>query len=291
MNMQMPKLVLNTLTVALAASTAGAGAIALGIAAGFTSTSFLWPVASVCAVLGALLHDTKRSVTDMIDNRSQTLRDKTERLQRDVADIHGLVRLQPFCQQIPLPMGGGWALTGDSAALLVRESMLRRPRTIVELGSGVSTLLLGQILQKLGTGKIVSFDHDVQWAERTRRQVSFLGLDEFVTVIDAPLGQCSLEGQMFEWYVIPPAALAALGGAVDLLVVDGPPQSPQQSRPARYPALPMLASCLSSQAWIFVDDAKRQTEREMVKLWTRQMPGWQTHDVDTVDGVCLMTRQ
>lgn len=279
------------LSIAVGAGASGAFLTAMGAAIGWTPAAAIWPVGVVCAAAGALAYQIRQSLAQMVDNRTRTLRDKLERLHRDVGDIHGLVRLQPYTQHLPLPMGGGWALTGDSAALLVRETLLRQPRTIVELGSGVSTLLLGQVLKQRGSGRLLSIDHDRQWAERTRRQACLLGLEEYVTVVDAPLHPLSLDGRSYDWYSIPSAALDALGGEVDLLVVDGPPQGADTSLIARHPALPVLADRLSSDAWIFVDDAKRPTETAMVEGWIQRFPGWLANRYDTIDGVCLLTRQ
>lgn len=283
-------LALSTVVVAACAGAGGAVLAALGIGAGWTTSAALWPVAAVCAVAGAIGHHAIRAIGETIDSRSRTLRTKIEHLQRDIGDIHGLVRLQPFTQKLPLAIGGGWALTGDAAALLVRETLLRGPRLIVELGSGVSTLLLGQVLKQRGGGRLVSIDHDPQWAQRTRRQVEYLGLEDVVTVVDAPLRALTLDGESHDWYDIPSSVIETLGKDVDLLVVDGPPQDPRRSVAARYPALPILGTHLSNDAWIFVDDAKRPSEAGMVERWTRSGSGWQVRRIDTVDGVCLLTR-
>lgn len=275
--------------VAAAAGLAGGALTGLGAAIGLTPSEQVWPVFAICAITGGLVHNAKHAITAMIDNRTATLRKRMEGLRREVGDIHGLVRLQPYTQDLPLPVGGGWALTGDSAAILVREALLCKPRAILELGSGVSTLMLGQVLKRRGDGHLLSIDHDPLWAERTRQQVAYLGLGDFVTVVDAPLKSQTLGNQSFDWYDIPTTPLADLG-PIDLLLVDGPPQSKSIAAAARYPALPMLRQRLSPHALVFVDDASRQTERSMVERWQADEPGWVAQWFDTVDGVCLLRR-
>lgn len=78
----------------------------------------------------------------------------------DLGDVHGLVRLAPYLQKLPLPIGGGWVLSGDAATLLARQALSRNSNVILELGSGVSTLILGQILRNKGQGRLRSIDHD-----------------------------------------------------------------------------------------------------------------------------------
>jgi predicted O-methyltransferase YrrM len=276
-----------SLIVGAAAGTAGAGITALGAGVGVTPLAAAWPVFAICVVIGALIHNAKGSANDLIDNRTQTLKRRLERIRRDVGDVHGLVRLAPYTQSLPLPIGGGWALTGDSAALLAREALCRKPDTVLELGSGVSTLILGQILKRNGKGRLLSVDHDPVWANQTRRYVEFLGLGDVVSVVDAPLKNLALGGRTVNWYDIPRANLDALG-TIDLLVVDGPPQAKDDPEPARYPAFPMLRERLSPRALVVVDDADRETERKMVEKWIAESPEWRAQRFDTVDGVCIL---
>lgn len=274
---------------------AGAAAIggsitALGASLGLTTYGAVWPVLSTCAILGALVHHAKQSLAGLVENRTHTLRNRVERMRRDVGDVHGLVRLAPYTHELPLPVGGGWALTGDSAALLAREALDRKPSVVVELGSGASTLILGQILKKNGHGRLLSVDHDPMWANQTRRQVEFLGLQDVVTVLDAPLKPMTVNGEAHQWYDIPSNCLDELG-KIDLLFVDGPPQSHDSAVQARYPAFPVLGEHLAGDALIFVDDAHRPTESGMVKRWIADKKEWEPRWFDTIDGVCMLTRK
>lgn len=275
--------------MAAACGLAAGAATGAGALLGITTAGAIWPTAVACGLVGWLAQGTKQALGQMLDNRMATLRKRLEHVQRDVGDIHGLVRLQPYTQRLPLPMGGGWALTGDSAAILVREALLRRPKTVLELGSGVSTLLLGQVLKEAGGGRLLSIDHDAAWAERTRRQVAVLGLDDVVTVLDAPLKPVEVDGRNYDWYDIAPDQLAALG-PIDLLLVDGPPPASHQPLGARYPALPLLRIRLAPEALVFVDDARRATVTTSIERWLAADAGWTAQRFDTVDGVCLLSR-
>lgn len=278
-----------SLFLGVGAAAAGGSITAAGAALGFTSFDAVWPVLTTCAVVATLAHNTKQAITGLVDNRTHTLRNRIERIRRDVGDVHGLVRLAPYTNELPLPVGGGWALTGDSAALLAREALERKPATVLELGSGASTLILGQILRKNGGGRLLSVDHDPIWADQTRRYVNFLGLGNVVTVVDAPLKSVTLQNQDYRWYDIPTHSLDDLG-AIDLLLVDGPPQKRNDPTHARYPAFPLLRERLSADALIFVDDANRATESKMIEIWTAEDTGWDTSWFDTIDGVCMLTR-
>lgn len=282
--------IVKSLILGLVAGIAGGGITAIGANLGLTLFEAIWPVFATCTIVGALVHNTKLSVTGLVDNRLHTLKNRVERMRRDIGDIHGLVRLGPYTKDLPLPIGGGWALTGDSAALLAREVLVRNPQTILELGSGVSTLILGQILKRNGRGRLLSVDHDHMWANQTRKHIEFLGLQDYVSVIVAPLKSLPIGNQSYEWYDIPESSLDELG-PIDILLVDGPPQSSDNPQEARYPAHPFLRERLSRNAMVFVDDAKRTTESNMVKRWMAENPEWHGHWLDTVDGVCILTRE
>lgn len=286
----MEKRNVKSLIFGLAAGITGGVITTIGAILGLTTADAIWPAFAIGAVMGALVHNAKQSITEMLDNRLGTLKNRVEKIRRDVGDIHGLVRLGPYTQDLPLPMGGGWALTGDSAALLAREVLARKPETILELGSGVSTLILGQILKRNGRGRLLSVDHDPEWANQTRRFVERLGLGDVVTVVDAPLKEIATGSQVANWYDIPKNSLDTLG-AIDILLVDGPPQAQNNPQAARYPAFPLLRDRLSPHALIFVDDASRQTESKMVARWQTEDPSWHDQWFDTVDGVCILSRK
>lgn len=269
---------------------AAAGSLTgIGAFLGLTELDLVGPTAIVCGLLSTLIHNVKSSITTMVDDRSRTLRTRLEGVRRDVGDIHGITRLAPYTQQFPLPFGGGWALTADAAAILAREVLLRNPSRVVELGSGVSTLILGQILKNRGSGKLLSIDHDMKWAQKTRANVAYLGLEDFVEVIDAPLVPREVDGLNCLWYDISDAALAKFG-KVDFLFVDGPPQTQDSSAAARFPAFPMLREHLLGDAIIFVDDANRTTETDMVTAWMSADKTLSAERYDTVDGVCILRR-
>jgi hypothetical protein len=205
-----------------------------------------------------------------------------------IAETQGLVQLSDLNQPYPMPFGGNWALTPDAASILAREIAIRRPHIIVELGSGVSTLMVGRLLQQMGCGHLLSLDHDPDWANETRRHISANGLQNHVEVLDAPLARQKFDGKDFDWYQMPEQLRHI--EQIDMLTVDGPPQTIDSTALARYPALPAFAAQLSKHAVIFIDDAKRVTEQDMVKIWLQQYPGWKLKMIDTVPGTCLLER-
>jgi hypothetical protein len=171
----------------------------------------------------------------------------------------------------PLPLGG-WAFLWDAAVLLSQEIAVVRPKIVVELGSGASSLVMGLVLRTLGAGHIYSLEHEPDFAARTRRHVAAMGLDEWVTIYDSALIDQDVSGERFRWYTLPDEVRAL--SRIDALVVDGPPQSVDYEGTPRYPALPVFADKLGPGSVVFVDDGIRAAEKRMVKRWLTEQPHW-----------------
>jgi len=170
----------------------------------------------------------------------------------------------------PLPPMGRWAVSPDFARILVDVILERTPGLVVELGSGVSTLLCAYCLEKNGVGAIVSVEHEDEFVRATTENIRKHRLDQFARVVHAPLRDITLRNRIYKWYdkdlVLPKIA----SQKVDVLIVDGPPAKTGDE--ARYPAVPVLFDLLADQAIVLVDDAGRQEERTTVRRWVRKFP-------------------
>lgn len=263
--------------------------IGVAVLLGATSWTSATPVIIAMAIGISVLHYWK---TLHFQTMREGFRQATRRLSLlddHVSETQGLVQLSNYNQPYPMPFGGSWALTPDAAVVLAREIALNHPQTIVELGSGVSTVLIGRMLKQAGSGQLFSLDHDTGWAEETRRHIQASALQDHVVVLDAPLAQQPFGGQEFNWYQIPEQLKQA--GSIDLIIVDGPPQALDPNGMPRYPALPAFLAQLSPQAIIYVDDANRPQEQAMIARWLQENPEFKSRMHETVPGTCLLRRQ
>jgi hypothetical protein len=110
-------------------------------------------------------------------------------------------------------------------------------------------------------GHVYALDHDQRFAQLTRDNIARHHLRDHATILDAPLQTHSINDQNWQWY--DDTALPR-GIAIDILVVDGPPQHAIQDDLIRYPALPRLFHHLAPHATIIVDDADREAETAVV---------------------------
>jgi predicted O-methyltransferase YrrM len=210
-------------------------------------------------VVGGIL-----ALLGVIDRRTRFLND---RVREGVIEARAMTNIRPLLREHPLNVDG-WALPAETCERLVYEVTERRPRTIVECGSGTSTILMAAGLQSSEiSGHIYSLDHDEAFAERTRQKLQLYGLDQFATVITAPLASMSIGSQSFRWYDFNPEDY--IEHSVDFLFVDGPPWNVGSL--SRYPAVPVLRDYLSSDCLIVLDDGDRPDEEQAAHAWAEEL--------------------
>ena len=165
-----------------------------------------------------------------------------------------------------LPYTPNWSAAPDFIALIVEHALQAKPEIIVECSSGLTTLVLARCCQINGRGRVISLENGEKYAEKTRQQLVEFWLDELAQVIYTPLEKVNLDRD-YDWYQLD--ALPEV--SIDMLVIDGPPGFIQKN--SRYPALPLLYDKFSEQCSVFLDDAGREDEKELVAQWQAEFSG------------------
>lgn len=186
----------------------------------------------------------------------------------------------------PLPPMTGWSAEPGLVALLQSIVLREKPFNVVELGSGVSTIVVGYALRKVGRGTITSLDHDVEYANRTKREIEHHGLKGVATVRHSPLGPVRVEDQEWTWYL---DARSHLSQPIDMLVVDGPPFA--TGTMARYPAVPILYGLLTDNAVVVLHDLYRPDEQRIVEEWMAAFPDFKVFYAETPKRVAVLRRR
>ncbi|HWS39059.1 MAG TPA: class I SAM-dependent methyltransferase [Actinoplanes sp.] len=174
---------------------------------------------------------------------------------------------QGFTPRAPMPSSGDFALNPTDLLELLHLIRTRKPRLVLELGSGTSSVWIAYVLEQAG-GRLISLDHDTDYAGRTRAALTAHGLDAIAEVRDAALTPVGIDGRDYPWY--DPEALADLHD-IDFVLIDGPPAS--TGADARYPALHMIEKRLADRATIVFDDAGRPDEQAAMAAWTERFDG------------------
>jgi predicted O-methyltransferase YrrM len=229
----------------------------------FFSLGLSRDIAAVDARLRKIEEDIAglRGIVRTRDERAQ------KRLKAGLASLVNVISILPELNikgAVPAYPHQGFEITGEEAAFLFHLIRRQRPRLVLELGSGSSTVLFAAALRANGIGRVISVEHDAAHARQTREMLEQADLSDRVELIHAPLVEVTVNGRSFQWYDLS-RRLETLGEKIDFLFVDGPPGKMQSL--SRYPALPILMLHLSPRALVFVDDGAREDERKMVAMW------------------------
>ena len=195
--------------------------------------------------------------------------------QRSAAHLKNLIWLSArISPRRPLPIqGAAWEARPEVLSVawdLIRE---HRPRHALELGSGLSSVVMAYALESNGFGGLLALENHTDSARNTRRLLAEHRLEARAQVRDAPLQQVEHAGESWRWYALTPLSPDLM---FDFLFVDGP--SATLAPMIRFPALPLLHGCLADDAVILVDDTHREPEREIVERWLEDFPGLRLDD-------------
>ena len=235
----------------------------------------------IIALLVILLRKAKR-----IDTNTWEMREWIQgRLENEFRQVEALLALT---RELKLENGlqpmRRWAGSPDFLLVLLRKVIADKPQVIVECSSGISTIVSARALQLNGTGHVYSLEHEQEYAQKTRDELARHGLQDWATVIDAPLIETDTRLGKKRWYDI--SRLPT--DKIDLVVVDGPPESTNPL--ARYQAGPALIPRLSATGEVVMDDMIRKTEQNVVAAWQHEFPGLQVTHIPAEKEIAVVSR-
>ncbi len=182
-----------------------------------------------------------------------------------------------------VPYTPNWSADGDFIEIIVDACLRFKPGLILECSSGLTTLMLARCCQINAGGRVVSLEDGLQYADNTRDYIGLYGLGGYASVIHAPLRELAVDGALYNWY----ATDAIPETRIEMLVIDGPSGFIQKH--SRYPALPVCMPQLASGCSVYLDDAARPDEREIVALWQARYPGLKHVYHETSRGCSVLT--
>jgi predicted O-methyltransferase YrrM len=178
------------------------------------------------------------------------------------------------------------ALAPESLHLILHVTRCLRVRSVLELGSGVSTLYIANLLKSLGGGMVDSFDHEERWARLTEANLADHGLRDMARIRIAALESTDLRNETVVWYSLPPFPA---GLVYDLIIVDGPPASREKPH-ARLPALYRLRHLMGSKSVLVLDDVNRDWEAHVASRWERDFPDLRFRRLGVGEGLLIVSQ-
>ena len=181
-----------------------------------------------------------------------------------------------------LPYMPNWSAAPDFLQIVVDHCFETRPSVVLECGSGMSTLMLARCCQLNQHGHVYSLEDGEEFANNIETYLDRYDLRAYASVLHAPLRNQSVNGNQYDWY----APEKVPERRIDMLIIDGPSGFIQKN--SRYPALPLLFDNLAQYCVIYLDDAARQDEKEIVDLWKAAYPSIEHDYIDTERGCSVL---
>lgn len=234
------------------------------------------------------------ALQNVLQQLAQAVQNERRHSERLFLQSEALTSLLAYLRPVaPFPPTRGWAASPDFL-MLETDAIIEVARRdgleglhVVEASSGVSTITAAYTLQRLGadpkTATVTSFEHDPEYAAKTRELIERHDLADFATVVHAPLVTQEIDGDSYQWY--DPAAIVDLE-PISVLVVDGPPG--RLGPIARYPALPKFIDRFRPGTIVLADDADRPGETEMIRRWSADHPEATCESIDTEKGAARL---
>ena len=183
-----------------------------------------------------------------------------------------------------LPVTEHWSAAADFLELISDYCLQNKPRVIVECSSGTSSLVLAQCCQLNGVGHVYSLENGEEYVKQTNRQLDDFLLSGYCDVMHSPLQGVRLGEERYQWYAFDNLPDIE----IDMLVIDGPPGFLQKY--SRYPALPVLSERMAQHCAVFLDDAARDDEQELVKRWLSEEPDFQAEYIENERGCFVLKK-
>jgi predicted O-methyltransferase YrrM len=179
-----------------------------------------------------------------------------------------------------LSLDHGWAIGEETFGRIVEQLRAIGAATIVEFGSGVSSIRLAL---EFPDAQIVAIESSRQWYEAVVRMGAEHGVEKNLTVQHRPLSWQRHGPSVFLSY-----ACGQLPDRIDAVIIDGPPTWTRRGREA---CLYQVVRRLRVGGRVLLDDYGRNREKTIVRNWTWSFPGvFATHTFATGHGLFVMEK-
>ncbi|MDT0645316.1 class I SAM-dependent methyltransferase [Zunongwangia sp. F260] len=194
-------------------------------------------------------------------------------------DVYSLNILQPLLSGKPyLPFNGG-ALRPTGIVYILNEILINKRSSVLEFGSGITTILIARMIKKNKLNIVYkSVEHNLEWKNYLHNKLQEEGLLDQVELIYADLKKVAKDNETI-WYDCDHLNNVLENIFFDLIIVDGPPANYPEIRYARLPVVDFIKYKLKSNYCIFIDDAHRDGEKEMISFFKKSYEITESHTV------------
>lgn len=148
---------------------------------------------------------------------------------------------------------------------ICKELALSKPQSLLEFGSGLSTLVIAKLFENNLDFKIISIEHDLDWINFMNGIIVENGLTN-IEIIHSKLIEAKYEAFNGLWYDLDLEKLPLF----DVILVDGPPCNAKNRPYSRFFSINAIKSKLKSGGYIYLDDADRPGEKKIIHDWVNK---------------------
>lgn len=159
---------------------------------------------------------------------------------------------------------GTWSLGPRSINYLEEAIERRRPRLVLEMGSGISTACLAVFVQNLAEDPaLISIEQSEEAATATKARLQRAGLAGIASVVVRPMKAQRVLGRQTICYDLEGLSDLLRDRMIEFLLVDGP------AGPAgtRFGTVPLCLPFMGDRSWFLLDDALREAELAIAREW------------------------
>lgn len=190
-----------------------------------------------------------------------------------IQDALAMQRIASLVADGPYVPWSGSALSATAVSTVLNDIVVNDRSTVIECGGGVSSLFIGSLLRQCGRpgAHLYTIEHDEDWIGVLHGMIRDHEIDDWVTLIHAPLCETHLSWDGERWYNTTVLESKLQNIEVDLLIVDGPPAHRPDIAYSRYPAGPFFEDVLGERCCVVMDDINREAERQIVEAWESEL--------------------
>ncbi|WP_143959150.1 class I SAM-dependent methyltransferase [Litoribacter populi] len=201
-------------------------------------------------------------------SKNQTLLHKSLENDKEISfrikEIKAMEVLKPYFPDSYL-FETSYSISFQTLQHLANDIVVYRPKTILEIGSGLSTIIINNLLKELNYDvKFFSVDQDLGW-QKTLSKTCDLVLFKHFDLINS--NSFSFDGTG-TWFDIPSNS-ELLSMKFDLILVDGP--KGHESKFARYGIVNFISDRLNPNSIMYIDDTHREDEDLIVSDLVKRM--------------------
>lgn len=228
--------------------------------------------------------------SEQIDIRTKKLEERGKEVERMIKESEeasvNAVCLNSLNFDYPVFLGGP-SIDPHHARYLLFILLDKRPKKIIEFGSGSSTIIVARALKMMGKKPDlhISIDHDARFLKHTKEIAHMNGVVEDIEFAHCPLDSGS--GDRLPWYTGIPEIVGET--KFDLVIVDGPPAYEDGLEMARAPAMEYMRRNLAPGSTVVLDDFNRPGERAVAERWRRTYPDLELFSIKAGKGVGVFT--